>query len=180
MSKKILLCLLFLAHSFFVLSAVPDSQSDSLTFIHTKSDEKVILTKGTLVEVITNEKQKTVGEFIEGSINHILLEQNGANQKIIIGDIKKLIIHKEGSKDPITGTVRFVVSASRSTSLLLGAGAAAGGIATVKNNSALGVGLIAASIPLIYYGLKLHFMLKNAGRDVVKPGNGWKVSTPAE
>ncbi len=150
--------------------------ADSLTFIYTNTNQKVVLTKGMLLEVKTKDRQKLIGEFIGGSESELLLKQKDKTHKLAIANTNKIVIYKEGSKDPITGSVRFVVSASRYTSLILGAGAAAGGIATVSNNKALGIGLIGVSIPLIYYGIKLHFMLKNADRDVIKMNKGWTVS----
>lgn len=151
--------------------------SDSLTFIHAQSDQKVLLTQGMLLEIKTNDNQKLVGEFNGGSSTELYLKQKNNNQKLALSAIKKITAYKEGSKDPITGTVRFVVSASSATSMILGAGAMAGGIATVSNNKALGIGLIGISIPLIYYGIKLHFMLKNADRDVIKMNKGWTIAS---
>lgn len=173
MIKQILLTFLFLCSSFSETLA----QTDSLTFAHEKSGEEVLITQGMIVEILTRDKQREVGEFLSGSSNELQLKQKSGNQSFKISDLKKITVYKEGSKDPITGTLRFVISASSATSLILGAGAAAGGIATIGNNKALGYGLIGLSIPLIYYGGKLFFMLKNADRDVIKMNKGWVAKT---
>lgn len=175
MFKKVLICLLCLTYSNISLALNPD-QSDSLSFVHEKSGDQVLVTNGMLVEILTKDKQKIVGEFTKGSKSAIHLKQKNEVESYPLSDIKKITIYREGSKDPITGTLRFVVSASSATSLILGGGAAIGGIATISNNKALGFGLIGLSVPLIYYGMKLHFMLKNADRDIVKLHKGWQVS----
>lgn len=177
MISKVILVHLILSYSLSPETSLAQNTSDSLTFIHQKTDKKVVLTQGMLLEIKTKDGQKLIGEFIQGSDAVLHLKQKSKVHKLTITNINKIVAYKEGSKDPITGTLRFVVSASRYTSLILGTGAAAGGIATVSNNKALGIGLIGVSIPLIYYGLKLHFMLKNADRDIIKMNKGWTVSS---
>lgn len=176
-ARQVFLSLLIWVIVFSANSAFAQSTSDTLTFVHTKTEQKVMLTKGMLIEVKTDDNRKFVGEFVMSVDDHIQIKLSKTVENLPVADLKKIIVYREGSKDPITGTVRLVVSASSATSMILGAGAMAGGIATVSNNKVLGIGLIGASIPLIYYGIKLHFMLKNADRDVIKMNKGWEVST---
>ncbi|SMD31999.1 hypothetical protein SAMN04488029_0337 [Reichenbachiella faecimaris] len=176
LTQKIHISLLVMIFLFSVDALFAQDVSDSLTFIHFKTEQKVILTTGMLVEIKTNDHQKLVGEFTGGSTTALHLKQKNSTQKLAMANIKKITAYNEGSKDPITGTVRFVVSASSATSLLLGGGAAAGGIVTISSHAALGLGLMGVSVPLIYYGIKLHLMLKNADRDVIKMNKGWEVT----
>lgn len=175
--NKFTICLLIAFCFSFINKGLSQSISDSLTFIHAQKEEKTLITKGMLLEIKTKDNQLLIGSFAGGSDTQILLKQKSNTQNLTISNLKKIIAYKEGSKDAITGSVRFVVRASSATSLILGAGAAAGGIATISDNTALGAGLIVLSIPLIYYGIKLHFMLKNADRDVIKLNKGWIVAS---
>lgn len=176
MIKKLLPFILALTTALQTLEANAQT-SDSLTFVREKSGEKVFVTEGMIVEIQTTDKQKVAGEFIGATESKLQIKQNKKVQDINFSELKKITAYNEGSKDPITGSVRFVVSASSATSMILGAGALAGGITTVADNKALGVGLIGISIPLIYYGIKWHLMLKNADRDVIKLNKGWQLQT---
>ena len=149
---------------------------DSLTFRHEKSGKEVQIKKGTTLEIITNNKQKFTGDFDLYSSNKLGLNVKKEVKEIVLSDIKRIIVYKDVSRDPVTSTLRFVVGASATTSLILGGAAAVGGATTVSDNTALGVGLMTVSVPLFYYSIKLFKTLKNAERAVIKPNNDWTIS----
>jgi len=151
---------------------------DSLNFVNTKRNKTATLKKGMKIEILTNTKQRIIGEFSSASENNIELKQNKDIVLIAMADIKKILIYNQVSNDPITGSLRFLVGASSVTSLGLGGAAIIGGVATMGTSTLLGVGLFAVSVPLVYYGIKLQSLLKHGERSKIKLNNGWEVMTP--
>ncbi|MEO9849540.1 MAG: hypothetical protein ABJE80_14135 [Reichenbachiella sp.] len=180
--KQILISLFILTSSFSTHALSVENKepgilaSDSLEFVHTKRNEKVTVKEGMNLDILTHDKEKIMGEFKRASKDSIMLKQRGNTIAIAITNIKHVTVYPHSNV--MNSVLGIAVGGASATSLTLGGAALIGGIATLGNSVVLGVGLLGISVPLIYYGLDLYFMLKKAGRRKIKLNKGWRVLTP--
>ncbi|MDW7692233.1 hypothetical protein R9C00_14170 [Flammeovirgaceae bacterium SG7u.111] len=149
-------------------------RSDSLFLLDTKRNDKIIVQKGMTLDVFTKENIKVTGELTQISADSIELKTAAKNIYVALVDITKITVYFQSN--PVKGMFQGLSGLIGFTSVGLGGASLIGGAAALSSSVVLGVGLIAVSAPLIYFGIKQLHNLSNSYQRTVKLNKRWKVA----
>lgn len=148
--------------------------SEKLILTQNKGKKQVTITEGMSLEILTKDKQKITGNFVQYAEGLIELDQHNETRTVNLDDVRKIVIHHKNSNSVAASLLKFTLGTSSLATLTLGSGALIGGIIALEKSVLLGVSLITVSIPLIYLGVQYYILAKKS-RTKINLAKGWTV-----